>query len=186
MSSLGFLRGAALVAGAGLLLSVAACAKDAPEPTADPAAPVKSEAKAEDKAKPTEAPTTAKTPLEKTKFGSEITETQVTPLTKLVNEPGAFADKVVRTEGTVTSVCQSKGCWMQLSDANGVAHVKFAGYGFFVPKNSSGHRAVVQGKVLKAQVDECSAKDGCREKGEKESGQVAKLDFEATGVEFID
>lgn len=183
MSSLGFLRVAALVSGAVVCLSLAACSKDAPEPSAEPR-PAAETPKAE--AKQTEAPAPAKTPLDKTKFGSAITETEVTPLTKLVSEADAYADKVVRTEGTVTSVCQSKGCWMQLSDANGVAHVKFAGYGFFVPKNSSGHRAVVQGKVLKSQVDECSAKDGCREKGEKESGQVAKLDFEATGVEFID
>jgi hypothetical protein len=164
---------------AALCLSLLGCANDPPAPSPEPLAPT-AESKATDK------PATAKTPLDKTKFGSEITETTVTPLTKLVGEADAYADKVVRTEGVVTSVCQSKGCWMQLSDAQGVAHVKFAGYGFFVPKNASGHRAVVQGKVLRSQVDECSGKDGCREKGEKESGQVAKLDFEATGVEFID
>ena len=179
MSFLPSLRVPAALAAVALSCSLLGCARD-PEPSAEPAVAPTAESKAAEK------PATAKTQLDKTKFGSEITETQVTPLTKLVSEPGAFADKVVRTEGTVTSVCQSKGCWMQLSDANGVAHVKFAGYGFFVPKNASGHRAVVQGKVLKSEVDECSAKDGCREKGEKESGKVAKLDFEATGVEFLD
>jgi len=180
MSFLPSLRLPAVLTAIALCTSLLGCAKDAPEPSAEPAVAPTAEGKAAEK------PATAKTQLDKTKFGSEITETQVTPLTKLVSEPGAFADKVVRTEGMVTSVCQSKGCWMQLSDANGVAHVKFAGYGFFVPKNASGHRAVVQGKVLQSEVDECAAKDGCREKGEKESGQVAKLDFEATGVEFVD
>ena len=125
-------------------------------------------------------------PLQKTKFGAAITETKSTPLTALVSDPSKFSDKVVRTEGTVTAVCQSKGCWMQISDETGVAHVKFAGYGFFVPREASGHHAVVEGKILPTEADQCAAKDGCREKGEKESGKVAKLEFEATGVEFID
>jgi len=125
-------------------------------------------------------------PLQKTKFGAAIHETKSTPLTAIVQDPSKFSDKTVRTEGLVTAVCQSKGCWMQLADETGVAHVKFAGYGFFVPKDASGHRAVIEGKILPSAPDECSGKDGCREKGEKESGRVAKLEFEATGVEFID
>jgi hypothetical protein len=125
-------------------------------------------------------------PLQKTKFGAAITESKSTPLTALVQDPSKFSDKTVRTEGMVTAVCQSKGCWMQLSDETGVAHVKFAGYGFFVPKDASGHRAVIEGKILQSEPDQCAGKDGCREKGEKESGRVAKLEFEATGVEFID
>jgi hypothetical protein len=135
---------------------------------------------------PQRASNTPVTPLQKTKFGAAITETASTPLNSLVQDPTRFADKTVRTEGMVTAVCQSKGCWMQLSDETGVAHVKFAGYGFFVPKDASGHRAVVQGKILPSGPDECSGKDGCREKGEQESGRVAKLEFEATGVEFVD
>jgi hypothetical protein len=120
-----------------------------------------------------------------TKLGSPITETAVTPLAQIVAEPSRFTDKTVRTEGTVTSVCQAKGCWMQLSDTTGAAHVKFAGYSFFVPKTARGKRAVVQGKIVPS-VDECASKDGCREAGEKASGQVAKVDFEATGVELVD
>jgi len=125
-------------------------------------------------------------PLSKTKFGNAITETSVTPLNALVQDPSRFNDKTVRTEGTVTAVCQSKGCWMQIADESGTAHVKFAGYSFFVPREASGHRAVIQGKLLKNEADECAAKDGCREKSEKETGAVAKLEFEATGVEFVD
>jgi hypothetical protein len=124
-------------------------------------------------------------PLAETKFGAAITESTTTPLAKIVSEPASFAGKTVRTEGVVTSVCQTKGCWMQISDDTGAAHVKFAGYGFFVPKNASGHRAVIQGQILPSKDNTCSSKDGCREAGEKASGVVAKVDFEATGVQFL-
>lgn len=131
-----------------------------------------------------EPPRAAPAPLAQTKFGHPITETKVTPLTQLVGDPGRFADQTVRTEGLVTGVCQAKGCWMQLSDESGAAHVKFAGYAFFVPKNAGGHRAIVQGKVV-SKDNSCNGKDGCREAGEKASGRVAKIDFEATGVELL-
>ena len=130
-----------------------------------------------------EAPRAAAAPG--TKLGSAITETTVTPLSQIVAEPARFVDKVVRTEGLVTGVCQAKGCWMEIGDEAGTAHVKFAGYAFFVPRSASGKRAVVQGKLVPT-ADSCASKDGCREAGEKASGQVAKVDLEATGVELLD
>jgi hypothetical protein len=88
----------------------------------------------------------------------------------------------VRTEGVVSAVCQSMGCWMQLSDAAGQAHIKMAGHSFFVPKDASGHRAIVQGKVISA----TGGSDECAEEAKQATGKIAKIEFEATGVEFID
>src|SRR5688500_10263756 len=55
-------------------------------------------------------------PLQKTKFGAAISESTATPLPALISEPSRFADKTVRTEGIVTAVCQSMGCWMEIGD----------------------------------------------------------------------
>ncbi|MFO0743384.1 MAG: DUF4920 domain-containing protein [Labilithrix sp.] len=119
--------------------------------------------------------------LEKTKFGAPITETSTTPLPAIVKDPGQFASKTIRTEGMVSAVCQAAGCWMQIADTSGKAHVKMAGHAFFVPKASSGHRAVVQGKVLASNApNTCSDSDHC---GNQE---VTQVQIEATGVEFVD
>ncbi|WP_050429408.1 DUF4920 domain-containing protein [Chondromyces crocatus] len=169
----------------GLLLSLglfAGCSKDAPAPTPTPT-PEAAQAPAEPKTENT----TPKT-LEKKQYGAPITEAKTTALTELLSEPAKYNGQTLRTEGVVTAVCKSMGCWMEIGDSKGTAHIKMAGHSFFVPKEASGHRAVVQGKMLGA-ADEggsCGAKDGCRDEHEKESGKVAKLEFEATGVEFID
>ena len=126
-------------------------------------------------------------PLDKKKFGAEITEKSAVPLTTLVKESDKYASQTIRTEGTVTAVCQSMGCWMEISDETGHAHVKMAGHSFFVPAAANGHRAVVQGKVVGSpEPNACGDKDGCREKAEAQTGRVAKVEFEATGIEFVD
>jgi hypothetical protein len=119
-------------------------------------------------------------PLEKKKFGGEITEKESTPLTELLKQPGKYSAKMVRTEGVVSAVCKSMGCWMELGDAKGHAHVKMSQHSFFVPRDASGHRAIVQGKVITQE------RDHCTEESEKALGSVAKVEIEATAVEFID
>jgi hypothetical protein len=173
------MRAVLLIASSAVLaLSLAACAK-APDPsptaTADPQQPKAAQA-------------TALKPLEKKQFGAAITETSNTPLASLVKEPGKFANQTVRTEGVAVAVCKSMGCWMEIADDSGQAHVKMAGHSFMVPRDANGHRARIQGKVIPAAdaQDTCGAKDNCRENAEKETGQLAKVEIEATGVEFLD
>lgn len=50
---------------------------------------------------------------------------------------------------TINSVCQVKGCWMVL-ELPGVddVRVKFADYGFFVPKDIIGKEVIVRGKAF--------------------------------------
>lgn len=126
------------------------------------------------------ASTTTIKPLEQKKFGAEISEKTSTSLDVLLREPHKFSAKMVRTEGVVSAVCKSMGCWMELADDAGHAHVKMAGHSFFVPKDSTGHRAIVQGRVVNVPKDECT------EEAEQQTGSVAKIEIEATGIEFVD
>ena len=159
-----------------LSFALTACAK-APDPT--PSA---------DPAQPKSATASALKPLDKKQFGAAITEKSPTPLAKLVSEPAKFANQTVCTEGVVAAVCKSAGCWMEIADETGQAHIKMAGHSFFVPREANGHRARIQGKVIPAAAaqDTCGSKDNCRENAEKETGRVAKIEIEATGVEFLD
>lgn len=52
----------------------------------------------------------------------------------------------IKFTATVKEVCVKKGCWMKLDLENGKqAMVKFKDYGFFVPKDIVGRKAVVNG-----------------------------------------
>lgn len=113
-------------------------------------------------------------------YGDAITGTAArVELAELVKNPGAYADKRVVTEGKVTSVCQNKGCWFELGDASGNAHVKLGGHKFFVPRGSSGRSAVVEATVL-AKVD----KGHCEQEAEEQTGRAATVELVATGVEL--
>lgn len=113
-------------------------------------------------------------------YGEAITAaSQKVSLKDLVKNPAAYADKLVITEGKVTSVCQGRGCWLELGDESGSAHVKLGGHKFFVPRTSSGKSAIVEAKVLPA-VD-----DGhCEQEAAEQTGRVAKVELLATGVEL--
>jgi hypothetical protein len=124
--------------------------------------------------------------VEGKKFGAAITEATDTPLTAIAADPSKFGGKTVRTKGVVTAVCKSMGCWMEIGDEKGLAHVQMAGHSFFVPRDSNGHHAVVQGKVLTEAAPTCG--DGCRDEGAKAGAgaKVAKIEIEATGVVLVD
>src|SRR5262245_11879312 len=98
-----------------LILALAACNTGTPEaPRPDPA-PAK-----------TAAPVNAANK----KLRAPITQKPVA-LSELAKNPHAFAGKDVATTGKVIAVCQSMGCWMELQDESGQAHVKMAGHNFF-------------------------------------------------------
>jgi hypothetical protein len=110
-------------------------------------------------------------------LGERITSS-VVPLADIAKNPGAYANKTVATTGKVTAVCQEMGCWMELQDASGQAHVRMHGHAFFVPKTASGHVARVQATVL-TQPDE-----SCTDSPPPAGKALAKVDLDATGVEL--
>ena len=109
-------------------------------------------------------------------LGERITQ-PIVPLGDIAKDPAKYANTTVATTGTVTAVCQEMGCWMELRDAAGQAHVRMHGHHFFVPKTASGHVARVQATLLKAPDEECA------EKG-PQAASLAKVELDATGVEL--
>lgn len=79
------------------------------------------------------------------------------------------------------AVCQSMGCWMEIQDENTQAHVRMHGHSFFVPRDISGHRAVVQGTLVAAHPP-----TECDEEAREATGRVAQVEIDATGVEVYD
>lgn len=149
----------------GILLFCVACNHDsAPEPQAAPATSA---------AKPAAAA-----------FGDPLSLRDTTSLADVVKNPGAYKGKTIATQGTVTKVCQERGCWMAIKDdpgkspkgdESGTATIRMHGHAFFVPTTSSGKHARVQGTVM-------LTKDG-KECDDMEA-VGAQLEIDATGVEL--
>jgi hypothetical protein len=128
------------------------------------------------------APAAPSAPGTAQRFGAPITLTETTELAAIVANPGQFSGRPIRTEGTVTAVCQSAGCWMQISDAAQRVHVKMHGHSFFIPRNAAGRRARVQGTVVGG-----NPNGHCEQEAAEMTGHQAaqRLEIDATGVELL-
>lgn len=154
----------------------AACNSTAtPDPAAAPVASVATPLKS-----PAVAPS-ASVALERKSFGSPINASvEKVELDELLKNGSKCANRTVRTEGKVSAVCQGKGCWLELADEHGQAHVKLGNHKFFVPRSSSGKHAIVEARVLPA-VDT----GHCEQEAVEQTGQVARIELDATGVELF-
>jgi hypothetical protein len=94
-----------------------------------------------------------------------------------------------KVEGEVTSVCQTKGCWMTLKtvDGNDIM-IKFKDYAFFMPKNISGKKVVLNGvakvKTTSVEMLQHYAEDAGKSKDEIAAITAPKQEiiFMAAGV----
>jgi hypothetical protein len=108
-------------------------------------------------------------------LGERVTS-GIVPLADIARSPAQYENRVVATTGKVTAVCQQMGCWMEIEDASGQAHVRMHGHTFFVPKTAAGHIARVQARVVRDQ-------EACEDSPPPQRA-VAKVELDATGVEL--
>jgi hypothetical protein len=113
-------------------------------------------------------------------FGAPLGKSPVVALADIVRDSGKYAKTTVKTEGKVTAVCQAAGCWMEISDAAGEAHVRMSGHSFLVPKSASGRRARVEGTVLPKPDN-----GECEQEALEATGKTVKVELDATGVELL-
>jgi hypothetical protein len=115
-----------------------------------------------------------------TTYGKPLQGLKPTPLADVLAKPEN--GQTVRLEGKVEAVCRKKGCWMELRQGERSVHVTFEGYSFFLPKDSAGADAVLEGKVLVKPPDpddvEHLQKEGAG------AAAAAQVSIEATGVEL--
>ncbi len=94
--------------------------------------------------------------------------------------------RTVLVEGVVRRACSQMGCWMELAPAEGGPGVRvtFKDYGFFVPTDSAGAKARVQGTVKVAQLSPAQAEHLRAEGGSMAAGAQREVRLVATGVEL--
>jgi len=71
-------------------------------------------------------------------FGHDGTGLERVAAADLTNQPEQFANRKVLVHGTVSSVCQARGCWVEVTDAAGdkVVAASFD-HGLVLPRNST-------------------------------------------------
>ncbi|MDX1902695.1 MAG: DUF4920 domain-containing protein [Thermonemataceae bacterium] len=122
-------------------------------------------------------------------YGEKINATgaiAVSELPKMLEGKNSINTKI---EGKIESVCQVKGCWMQLDMGNGKkVRVTFKDYAFFMPKKSAGKTAILEGVASKEITDIATLKHYAEDAG-KSKEEIAKITqakeeivFEAKGV----
>ena len=124
-------------------------------------------------------------------LGAPITADNAITYEALLEKMAAVDSMPAKVSGKVNAVCQKKGCWMTLvSDDPGKPEMRvtFKDYAFFMPKDLSGHRVVIEGYALKetTSVDMLRhfAEDAGKKKEEIEAIKDPKheMSFEAAGV----
>lgn len=79
-------------------------------------------------------------------FGAAVTEDGAIAATELFGMMEGYDTLQVKLKGGITSVCQNKGCWMNIDMGNEEEMmVRFTDYGFFVPMDAEGKQAVIEG-----------------------------------------
>jgi len=122
------------------------------------------------------------------KFGAPLGGSPKVALVDLVKDQAAWSGKTVMTEGVVATVCQGSGCWMTLKSGDQSVRVTFKDYGFFVPIDSAGTRAVMEGVFSVKKLPEATAKHYAEEtpggKPDSIKGDQRELSLVASGVEL--
>ena len=80
-------------------------------------------------------------------YGDGVTLKRGTPIASLLTTPQAHTGKAVRVDGVVSQVCQSMGCWIEITEPAGGRGVRFkARDGVIVfPKEAVGRKVSAQG-----------------------------------------
>ncbi|MBI1225386.1 MAG: DUF4920 domain-containing protein [Bacteroidetes bacterium] len=83
-------------------------------------------------------------------FGEAITTDGAVTMGEMVAKLQGVDSVQVKVKGKVESVCQVKGCWVNLHDDQaGDVFVKFKDYGFFLPKDIAGREVVMDGYAFR-------------------------------------
>ena len=127
-------------------------------------------------------------------FGKTITAKGAMTYDELVPKMAKVDSMDAKVTGKVGEVCQKKGCWMTLTSEAGKEpmRVTFKDYAFFMPKDLSGKRVVVEGfayvETTAVDVLRHYAEDAGKSKEEIAAITQPKreLSFEAAGVVILD
>lgn len=117
-------------------------------------------------------------------YGAAPKLKDATKLADVVKTPKNFEGKTIQVTGTIDSVCQKKGCWMQVKDGDTMTRVKFTGYKFFVPLDVAGRNVTVEGVAETTIVTEAMRRHYAQDAG-KSKEEIEKIKGDETSVSLM-
>jgi hypothetical protein len=138
------------------------------------------------------APASSVSPAGVRTFGEKLSPGESVALATVLGQGERYASKVITVEGAVRKACTRKGCWMELAettrDGTPGCRVSFKDYGFFVPIDSAGSRARVQGVVTAHKLPPASVRhyeeEGAVFAQKEPDGSAREISIVASGVEL--
>lgn len=127
-------------------------------------------------------------------FGEAFKPTKVMSYDQMLKRMQGKQKMDAKVRGTVESVCQAKGCWMNIISANNGEKmmVRFKDYGFFMPKDIAGREVIINGYAF-YEVTSVEELRHYAEDAGKTQAEIAmitqpakKLNFLASGVILLD
>ena len=128
-------------------------------------------------------------------FGALVTAKNAITYDQLIPKMAKVDSMPAKVTGEVVAVCQAKGCWMTLQSAQPgrpEMRVTFKDYAFFMPKDLSGKKVVVDG-FARVETTPVEVLRHFAEDAGKTPEEIAKitepkreLTFEAAGVLVLD
>ena len=122
-------------------------------------------------------------------FGAEVNPEGALEVADFLTMMEGKDSAEVTIKGSISSVCQKKGCWMDMETVDGgTMKVRFKDYAFFVPKTCAGKEAVLAGKAKVETIDVETLQHYAEDAGKSEDEIAAitqpekQITFEATGV----
>ena len=124
-------------------------------------------------------------------YGADIAESAPVAVADLLASPERYAGQTLVVEGTVDAACEKKGCWMIIKGGEEQLRVKFQDYAFFVPIESAGRTARMEGVFELVETSEADVKHLLEDAGKHEEaaahvGSVREFQLMATGVRMQD
>jgi hypothetical protein len=125
-------------------------------------------------------------------FGAPLGPSPRAELAQVLEYPGRFAAGTHIVEGHVRRACSKKGCWMELATSTDPGapgcRVTFKDYGFFVPTDSAGARARLEGTITLRRVEPKLVShleaEGATFASKAGDGTADEVRIQATGVEL--
>lgn len=122
-------------------------------------------------------------------YGEVITPDSAITIEEMRKLMGDKKEMTAKVTAPIQAVCKKKGCWMELTAADGsTMRVTFKDYGFFVPTDADGKTATIQGIAKIEETSVADLKEYAKDDGQSKEQIAAitepkkELVFEATGV----
>lgn len=127
-------------------------------------------------------------------FGEKISADNAMTYDAMLAKMSVQDSMEVKVKGTVSGVCQAKGCWMTIVSAEEgqpEMFVKFKDYGFFMPLDLAGSEVVMEGKAFREETSVDELRHYAEDEGQsaeeiaKITEPVEELKFMAHGVVVV-